>query len=115
MNTHSQKEKEKNYLKRWLSKHDELENANVENVWNVDLSNTYTPKNIHYLSEIEELQRFRKSMLNGNMKFNSNMIKQIEAQLKKESNKAMTFFNKPPARKTRARKTRRNTTRRRRR
>lgn len=79
-----------------LSRHKPLTNENVENVWEINYNSLYkTETNAATLAEVEELGRFKKAMINGEMKFDAELYKQVEEQLKKESNKAMRLFNKP--------------------
>lgn len=94
-------------------RHMNLTNENIENVWNVNVSNIYTHKNQSYLSDLEQLERYKKSMYNGTVRMNRDLYEGIQQRLKLESNKALELFNKPKkasrrSSKRRYRKTRRN-------
>ena len=90
------------------SRHRNLTNANVANVWSVDITNGINEKE---QSNLEQLERHAQSMFNGKAGLNRELYKHIKQRLKIESNKAMTAFNKPTKslkRQSRRRMTRRH-------
>lgn len=88
----------KSRVRNALSRHKPLTDENVANIWSVNLTNTYTPnKNEKMLRNLEELQKYKKHMNEGNMNVDKELYNFTKARLKEESNKALRFFNKPAA------------------
>jgi hypothetical protein len=97
----------KSRLKNALSRHKPLTDENIANVWTVNIENVYTNKNVPMLTNLDELQKYKKQMNEGTIRVDKELYNFTKARLKEESNKALRFFNRPTANTAKKRSVRR--------